>query len=170
MSFLDDMFGGVESLVSDTWDNVQSFASDTNQTFDQLYSQDFLGGLNSFTEDVLGNAESLVNDEGYQQAATAALMYYGANQGGAGGGDSSFGDMSWTDYADMGMDLLGSTNTGQAQGQPAGVQDTYGQMLNRMKSIFNNQNKIDPFRDSSPMSGEYMTDLFDDSDFFGDHV
>ena len=109
MSFLDEIFGGVESLVSDTWDNVQSLASDTNQTFDQLYSQDFLGGLVSVTEDVLGNAESLVNDKGYQQAAQAALMYAGGS-GSGGGSGSSMGDYFSGDAAWKGSVILDATS------------------------------------------------------------
>jgi hypothetical protein len=171
MGIFDDLWGGRESsggALTDGLRDIEKVGSGINDTFDQVYSQDFLGGLNSFTEDFLGNAESLTNDETYQAAALAALAY-GGYQYGVGGGEgalsgNSAGTITQTVPTRAGGSApIVSSNGGQAVQTGSGVQVYDGSSIASPSTIntygggqgATSSQKMNNFQSMQPEQKEY---------------
>lgn len=136
-------------VLSSIWESIEDAGStltkgleDSWDTIDQVYIDDFLGGLSEGVASFSEKAYDIVRTEEYQGALASAMAYQGF-QGptGAEGG----GSPDWIKYLQKGSELLGG---GQGSGDttPSGMRSTnYSSLIGRLNNIITQQ--IDPYEE-----------------------
>ena len=157
---------GISDAGSSVWEGVE----DAGMEFKTLYKDEFLDKIWSVTDDSLDSLEDLTQDDGYRQAATAALSYW------AGGGEGFDGTNSLDTYfgaenaetgrniADVFSNVGGSSSSSSSDQQeqpysygtsPARASqrsDTYSGLMKRLTSLLS-QNTTDPYEEIVLPSG-----------------
>lgn len=148
MGVLDSLWEGVEDFGS----TVTSGLEDIWDTIDQVYVDDFLGGIGggvtSFSEHLY---HDVVDTDPYRQAATAAMMYWGGGGKGFGGEANSLwgpeGAPAWIDSLKKISNMTGGQGGTQSTGAPAtGMRSgNYSDLIGRLNNIITQQ--IDPYEE-----------------------
>lgn len=165
-------------VLSSIWESVEDAGStvtkgleDTWDTVDQVYIDDFLGGLYEGTTSFLEHVyHDVVSTEEWQVALAAAIGYqagFGGEEGlgglggvegveGAGGIESAgsvegagglFGDVEWAEYLKKASKLFGGMDQGSGppQGSSNMRSDNYSSMIGRLNNIITQQ--INPYEE-----------------------